>query len=380
MHLHTRFFRRTAAIFLVFMLAFASVPALAEYGFVRANNARVYSDSDLDGRSVKIKRYTLVDVLDVSDGVAKIQANGYTVYIAADLLTIFDEDAAQKMVFSKNSRVYEYPSTSSRSTTVAKGTEVNILYVDNGCAVIEKNGVLAYAYLNALDEPVEIIYAEFEAVVTSDTLKVYKSASKSSGTLGTLKKGARVTVTAYTKDWALINVNGVIGCCYTSGLEKYVKPDPTAEEIFADTSLSNEEKIYCYLIYEMDLTPAAACGILANVKCESGFRPVAWNSSGGSYGICQWTGGRYTNLQNWCADNGYDHTSLEGQCRFLKYELENKYTSVHSYMRGVENTAQGAYDAGYYWCYYFEVPANRGSVSIKRGNMAKDDYFPNYTK
>ncbi len=380
MHLHNRFFRRAAAVFIVFMLAFASIPALAEYGFVRANNARVYSDGDLDGRSVAIKRYTLVDVLDVSDGVAKIKANGYTVYIASDLLTIFDEDDAQKMVFSKNSRVYEYPSTSSRSTAVARDTEVNMLYVANGCAVIEKNGVLAYAYLNALDEPVEIIYAEFEAVVTSDTLKVYKSASRSSDTLGTLKKGDRVTVTAYTKDWALISVNGVTGCCYTSGLEKYVKPDPTAEEIFADASLSNEEKIYCYLIYEMDLTPAAACGILANVKCESGFRPTAWNSSGGSYGICQWTGGRYTNLQNWCADSGYDYATLEGQCRFLKYELENKYAGVHSYMRSVENTAQGAYDAGYYWCYYFEVPANRGSVSVKRGNMAKDDYFPKYSK
>lgn len=380
MHLHNRLFRRIAAFLLIFMLASAAIPALAEYGFVRANNARVYADSDLDGRSVAIKRYTLVDVLDVSDGVAKIKSNGYTVYIAADLLTIFAEDDAQKMVFAQNSRVYEYPSTSSRSASVAKGTEVNLLYAANGCAVIEKNGVLAYAYLNALDEPVEIIYAEFEAVVTANSLKVYKSASSSSGTLGTLKKGALVTVTAYTKDWALISVNGVTGCCYTSGLEKYVKPAPTAEEIFADASLSNEEKVYCYLIYEMELTPAAACGILANVKCESGFRPTAWNSSGGSYGICQWTGSRYTNLQKWCADNGYDHTTLEGQCRFLKSELENKYPGVRSYMRSVENTAQGAYNAGYYWCYYFEVPANRSSVSVKRGNMAKDDYFPKYVK
>ena len=380
MHLHNRFFRRIAAIFMIFMLTFASIPALAEYGFVHADNARVYSDSGLDGRSVGIKRYTLVEVLEVSDGVAKIKSNGYTVYIAASLLTTFDKDDAQKMVFTKNSRVYEYPSTTSRSTAVSKDTEVNVLYAANGCAVIEKNGVLAYAYLNALDEPVEVIYAEFEAVVKSDTLKVYKSASKSSGTLGTLKKGAHVTVTAYTKDWALITVNGVTGCCSASGLEKYVKPAPTAEEIFADTSLSNEEKIYCYLVYIMDLTPAAACGVLSNVKCESGFRPTAWNASGGSYGICQWTGGRYTNLQNWCAGNGYDYTTLEGQCRFLKYELENKYTGVYSNMRGVENTAQGAYDAGYYWCYYFEVPANRGSVSVKRGNIAKDDYFPKYSK
>lgn len=380
MHLHKGFFRRTAVIILVFMLTLAFVPALAEYGFVRANNSRVYSSSSLDGRSAAIKRYTLVEVLNVTDGVAKIKSNGYTVYIAADLLTIFDEDDAQKMVFTKNSRVYEYPSASSRSAAVARDTEVNLLYAANGCAVIEKNGVLAYAYLSALDEPVEIIYAEFEAVVKADSLKVYKSASKSSGTLGTLKKGAHVTVTAYTKDWARISVNGVTGCCQTSGLEKYVKPAPTAEEIFADTSLSNEEKIYCYLIYEMGFSPAAACGVLANVKCESGFRPTAWNSSGGSYGICQWTGGRYTSLQTWCADNGYDYTTLEGQCRYLKYELENRYTGVRSYMLSVENTSQGAYDAGYYWCYYFEVPASRSTMSIKRGNISQNDYYPKYGK
>ena len=49
-------------------------------------------------------------------------------------------------------------------------------------------------------------------------------------------------------------------------------------------------------------------------------------------------------------------------------------------MLDVENTPDGAYEAGYYYCYNFEGPANRGSVSIKRGNMAMDDYWPKYNK
>ena len=117
---------------------------------------------------------------------------------------------------------------------------------------------------------------------------------------------------------------------------------------------------------------------MANIKNESSFRPTAYNSNGGSYGICQWTGSRYTRLKNFCSDHGYDYKTLEAQLWFLEYELENHYTKTLKYMRAVENTASGAYDAGYYWCYNFEVPANRSSVSVKRGNLAKDTYWEKY--
>ena len=128
----------------------------------------------------------------------------------------------------------------------------------------------------------------------------------------------------------------------------------------------------------MGLSSAAACGILANIKCESSFRPTAYNSSGGSYGICQWTGGRKTRLQDFCSKNGYDYKTIRGQLYFLKYELENNYKKTLAYLQSVENSASGAYDAGYYYCYNFEVPANRSSVSVKRGNLAKDTYWPKY--
>lgn len=75
----------------------------------------------------------------------------------------------------------------------------------------------------------------------------------------------------------------------------------------------------------MKLSPAAACGVLANIKCESGFKPTTHNTSdpyGGSYGICQWLAGRRTNLQNYCAEKGYDYTTLEGPVPFSELRTD----------------------------------------------------------
>ena len=41
-------------------------------------------------------------------------------------------------------------------------------------------------------------------------------------------------------------------------------------------------------------------------------------------------------------------------------------------------SADNAYNAGYYWCYTYEVPANRESVAKSRGNVAKNTYWPEF--
>ena len=138
-----------------------------------------------------------------------------------------------------------------------------------------------------------------------------------------------------------------------------------------NSKASNEAIIYNFLKNEMGLNTAAACGVLANIEKESNFRNdvieygYTWETGGG-YGICQWTNsprtsnsGRRTNLVNWCNDNGYDYTSINGQLYYLKYELNTSYyyKYVTSKLLSVANTAQGAYNAAYIWCYYFEVPA-----------------------
>ena len=155
---------------------------------------------------------------------------------------------------------------------------------------------------------------------------------------------------------------------------------------------SNEEIIYNFLKNDLGLNTAAACGVLANIEKESSFRNDVIESgytweTGGGYGICQWTNdsrgktGRRTNLVNFCKSNGYDYKSLTGQLYFLKHELlTDVRPGVYDYIKKVDNTAQGTFDAGYKWCYSFETPKGyKTGVSDTRGNLAKTKYWPKYS-
>ncbi len=141
------------------------------------------------------------------------------------------------------------------------------------------------------------------------------------------------------------------------------------------------QTIFDFLVDEMGLNSAAACGVLANIEQESNFNPNLYGDNGSSYGICQWHNGRFDNLKSFCAKNGYSWKTLEGQLYFLKYELE-KQESTTGYIldkiKVVPNSAQGAYQAAYDWCYYFERPANKTAKSEARGTRAKEDYWPVY--
>ena len=142
---------------------------------------------------------------------------------------------------------------------------------------------------------------------------------------------------------------------------------------------SNEATIYKFLTGTMGLNTAAACGVLANIEAESSFNPTVYGDNGTSYGICQWHNSRFTNLKNWCSKNGYNYQTINGQLNFLHHELKNSYPSVWNKLKTVNNSNTGAYEAGYHWCYYYEVPANRESKSVSRGNTAKKKYWPNYS-
>lgn len=139
---------------------------------------------------------------------------------------------------------------------------------------------------------------------------------------------------------------------------------------------SNKDKVYNALVNE-GLNSAAACGIMANIEKESNFNPTAGSTSG-AYGLCQWTGSRRSNLFSYCNKNGYSSSSVEGQVKFLMYELRGSYSGVLKSLKGVANTADGAYNAGYRFCYDFERPANKSSRASQRGSLAKSSYWPNY--
>ncbi len=143
----------------------------------------------------------------------------------------------------------------------------------------------------------------------------------------------------------------------------------------ADTS-ENTKLIYKYLTKELGMNHAAACGVLANIQLESGFNQFALGDGGTSYGICQWHAERFSRLMSFCNGTGYDYNTLEGQLEYLAEELSGSYLNVYRHLLQVPDTAEGAYDAAYYWCVYFESPSEVLARAAQRGNLAKNEYFP----
>lgn len=144
------------------------------------------------------------------------------------------------------------------------------------------------------------------------------------------------------------------------------------------TGATAQDQITNYLSSQ-GFNNAAICAILANVEHESGFDPHATGDGGTSYGICQWHNSRWENLNNYCASNNLDSTTLEGQLEYLVYELKTSYPGVYNTLQSVPDTAQGAYDASYAWTVDFEVPADKYNQAANRGNTAQNYYNSTYS-
>ena len=136
--------------------------------------------------------------------------------------------------------------------------------------------------------------------------------------------------------------------------------------------------IYYYLRSEVGLNSAAACGVTANIQFESGFNLTAIGDNGTSYGLCQWHDGRWDRLTNFCVENGYSESSLQGQVHYLGWELENIYGSLLDKLRAVEDNVVGCYDAAYMFCMEFERPRDAEIKSDDRGTAAMLNYWPLY--
>ncbi len=387
-----RRFPKLMVALMALMMAATLPAALAESvkAVVSVDSMNVYAAQAPHALLGALPRGTEVSVTAKSGQAVKISYNGKTgVARASDLQRVEAQAAVaeveQPMVANRDSRVYSKASTSSSYAGISAGESVTLLAVNGQCAKVKRNGSVGYMVYSHLSEPGTLAQPAVETpaepvtsvnapAVTNQAAKVYASAALS-GESVRVGKDVSVTLLAVRGDVAMVERGGAIGFMSLSALSK---GSATAEATPAKTSAnpfssgSNEHVIYAYLTGEMGYNRAAAMGVMANIKYESSYNPNCNGDGGTSYGICQWHAGRKTNLISYCQDQGLDYTTLEGQLRFLKYELSSRYPSVHSYMKNVENTADGAYDAGYYFCFNFEAPAARTSQSTKRGNYAKD--------
>ena len=130
----------------------------------------------------------------------------------------------------------------------------------------------------------------------------------------------------------------------------------------------NYSYIYNYLSNNFGYSKAVTCGILANIKFESTFNPEV--DTGTYFGLCQWGGGRRSNLFTWCEANGYDAYSVDGQLEYMNYEFINRYGGTRNAVLSVDESATGAYDAAVIFCNGFEGAA----TSAGRGELAATYY------
>lgn len=148
---------------------------------------------------------------------------------------------------------------------------------------------------------------------------------------------------------------------------------------------SNEEIVYNYLRSNMkEMNSAAICGMMASIRCESNFSPTAkYTEKDGSlsYGICQWNRGRLDSLKEFCENKKLDYNTLDGQLRYLDYELRSSEYNAYQLVCSVRDNENGAYMAGYYCAKYFERCSEiiNGSNQYEyRANLAKNTYWPKY--
>ena len=114
--------------------------------------------------------------------------------------------------------------------------------------------------------------------------------------------------------------------------------DPDYEININQTHKEVYEKLKSY-----NLTDEGIFTVMGIMQAESGFDVSIDNilpdgSSDGGHGLLQWTGGRRTNLENFCRNNGYEVDSVEGQLEFFIYELEKSYSKENGYKYPVYET------------------------------------------
>ena len=130
----------------------------------------------------------------------------------------------------------------------------------------------------------------------------------------------------------------------------------------------NAAKIFFHLTSK-GLSRAGACGVLGNIQAESSFNPgIEEYATGIGYGICQWSFGRRTNLENYAKKKKKKKSDLTLQCDFLLLELTTSYKSLYSSLCSTTISVEKAADK---FVRDFERPANVSYTSKWRQKYAE---------
>ena len=175
------------------------------------------------------------------------------------------------------------------------------------------------------------------------------------GLTGDIKRGDEIGTTT-NEDIHIIMYN--IDKSVVDNIEDYMQPNykgygsASAGQWFNPDYNINIEEVQKEVYKKLEsynLTDEAIFVVMGVMQAESGFDVSIDNilpdgSSDGGHGLLQWTGGRRTNLENFCKNNGYQVDSVEGQLEFFIYELEKSYSKKNGYAYPVYETLMTSHD------------------------------------
>ncbi|RTL36066.1 MAG: hypothetical protein EKK48_27310 [Candidatus Melainabacteria bacterium] len=101
------------------------------------------------------------------------------------------------------------------------------------------------------------------------------------------------------------------------------------------------KQLYDYFV-EHGFTPAQASGILGNIQTESSFKTSAYNAGEGAIGLCQWEGGRRTDLENFAREQGKPVTDWHVQADFIMHELNGKESRAMAAIKSATTPQEAA--------------------------------------
>ena len=210
---------------------------------VTASKVKVYASANASSKYLgTLGKGTQVNVIAWKNGWAYIELNGNYGYCALSALTradamptptpVPDETGSiAAVVTADKADVYSGMDGSIKLLgTLKKGTQVTVLqyWSVKDAAYIELDGSRGYCKLSALTRadalatptPKPDGSGDIPAVVMADSVKVYSGIGDTAQYLGTLSKGALVTVKQYwsSLDVALIQMNSNTGYCKLSAL------------------------------------------------------------------------------------------------------------------------------------------------------------------
>ena len=204
----------------------------------------------------------------------------------------------------------------------------------------------------------------------------------------------------YSEDGSIVDSDGY----------EYAWDEEDENEVsVSDTVTGTEEEmnLFDYLVNDMGLNTAAACGILACAHPNSAFRAnnledsfevslgmddetytdavddgtyMNFGNDGAGYGLFRWSlADHKEGLLSYAEESGESVGDWLVQLGYLETELDETYSNVWNYLVSVPNTAEGAYNAAYFWCNYYEKAEGASTLAITRGNLARDIYWSNYS-